>query len=104
MPKAGRAGPASRSRVDRPPLVGRLLGTESRAYLGRIAATPVRVEGGPVDRGFVAPADGVAVRQTIPLSRACGRYIDWYGLAPGAPASDADAVEGPTPEEPDEAE
>jgi hypothetical protein len=90
--------------VAEPPLVGRLLGNNGRAYLGRIAATPVQVEGAPADRGFVAPNDGVAVRQTIPLSRACGRYIDWYGLAPGTPPSEASAVEGPTPEEPDEAE
>ena len=27
------------------------------------------------------------VRQTVPLSRACGRYVDWYAVAPGTPAS-----------------
>ena len=67
--------------VDRPPLAGRLLGTESRAYLGRIVATPV------------------APRERVPLSAACGRYLDWYSPAPG---SDLGGIEAPTPEEPEE--
>src|SRR3954466_6395332 len=53
-----------------PPLVGRLLRTESKAYLSGLAFT--RSD----------PA-----RETIPLSKACGRYVDWYALAPGTPAS-----------------
>ena len=42
--------------VDEPPLIGRLLGTESRAYLGTIAATPIGPSepSGIVD---VAPSD-----------------------------------------------
>lgn len=86
-----------------PPLIGRVLGTDARAYLGRIAATPVRVEGAPPDRGPAAPAGARLVRQTVPLSRACRRYLDWYA-APGATQAELDAVEGPEPEEPDEAE
>ena len=67
--------------VDRPPLAGRLVGTESRAYLGRIVATPV------------------APRERVPLAEACGRYLDWYSPASG---SDLAGIEAPTPEEPDE--
>ena len=48
-------------------LIGRLLGTESKAYLGRLAAT------------IADPA-----RQKVPLSQACGRYVDWYGCAGNA--------------------
>jgi hypothetical protein len=91
--------------VGEPPLLGRTLGGDGEAYLGRIAATPVAVEGAPPDRGVGGTAAaGPLARQTIPLNRACGRYIDWYGLAPGVPASAAAGVEGPTPEEPDSAE
>jgi hypothetical protein len=86
-----------------PPLIGRLLGNDGRAYLGRIAATPVQVEGAPPDRGPAAPAGRPLARQTVPLSRVCGRYLDWYA-APGATREELDAVEGPTPEEPDDAE
>ncbi len=67
--------------VDPPPLAGRLLGAETRAYLEEIAATP-------------APA-----RQTIPLRRTCGRYVDWYAPAPGTPRRALDRVEAPTPHE-----
>jgi hypothetical protein len=69
--------------VDRPPLAGRLLGTESRAYLGTIAAMPTeRAAGG------------------LPLSQACGLYVDWYTLASGAPAAGVDALDGPAPRPP----
>jgi hypothetical protein len=51
-----------------PPLIGRLLHTESKAYLSGLAAT--RAD----------PA-----RQTVPLHQACGRYVDWYEVAPGTP-------------------
>jgi hypothetical protein len=53
-----------------PPLIGRLLHTESKAYLSGLAAT--RAD----------PA-----RQTVPLRQACGRYVDWYEVAPGTPPS-----------------
>ena len=69
--------------VDRPPLAGRLLGTESRAYLGTIAAMPAE-----------RPVRG------LPLTRACGRYIDWYSLDPGVPPSAVAGVDAPTPRPP----
>jgi hypothetical protein len=73
--------------VGDPPLVGRLLRTESKAYLSGLAFT--RSD----------PA-----RETIPLSKACGRYVDWYALAPGTPASALDGVAAPRaqPIEPDD--
>jgi hypothetical protein len=69
-----------------PPLVGRLLRTESKAYLGGLAAT--RAD----------PA-----RETVPLRQACGRYVDSYELAPGVPASALAGVPMPHPQpiEPD---
>jgi hypothetical protein len=72
--------------VSDPPLIGRLLHTESKAYLSGIAATR---------------AD--PPRETVPLSHACGRYVDWYTLAPGVPASAAQGVPAPQvePIEPD---
>ncbi|MFL5908808.1 MAG: hypothetical protein ACJ75Z_14575, partial [Solirubrobacterales bacterium] len=70
-----------------PPLVGRLLHTESKAYLSGLAAT--RAD----------PA-----RQTIPLRQACGRYVDWYRVAPGTPPSALRGVVAPQPQaiQPDE--
>jgi hypothetical protein len=59
--------------VERPPLAGRLLGAESVAHLGPIAASPA----GP---GYVAdgeeplPGTGALVH---PAAKACGRYADW---------------------------
>jgi hypothetical protein len=64
--------------VDEPPLVGRLLHAESKAYLTGIAATR---------------AD--PPRETVPLRRACGRYIDWYAVAPGTPPSALQGVPAP---------
>jgi hypothetical protein len=64
--------------VDDPPLVGRLLHTESKAYLSGLAATR---------------AD--PPRQNVPLRDACGRYIDWYQVAPGTPASALAGVPAP---------
>jgi hypothetical protein len=55
--------------VERPPLAGRLLGTTSQAHLGAIAASPA---------GSGGPVPGEAERQ-IPLRKACGEYVDWYG-------------------------
>ncbi len=65
--------------VGKVPTVGRLLGAESRAYLGPIAATPV-------------PA-----RETVPLSEVCGRYLDWFRLDPGVPDSAWRGIPAPTP-------
>lgn len=45
-----------------PPLIGRLLGGSRQAHLRSLAATPA----GPVKH--------------VPLSEACGRYVDWYRL------------------------
>jgi hypothetical protein len=67
--------------VDDPPFVGRLLHTESKAYLSGLAATR---------------AD--PPRQTVPLHQACGRYVDWYEVAPGTPASALQGVPGPQPQ------
>ena len=63
--------------VDDPPLIGRLLHTESKAYLAGLAATR---------------AD--PPRQGVPLRRACGRYIDWYEVAPGTPPGALQGVPG----------
>jgi hypothetical protein len=70
--------------VDGPPnAIADVFGTESRAYLGRIAATRL----GPSSR--------------IPLRKACGRYLDWYA-APGVTPGQLEGIEAPTPEPPDE--
>jgi hypothetical protein len=71
--------------VDRPPLIGRLLGTDSKAYLTAIAATRADPS-----------------RQTAPLKQACGRYLDWYTVAPGTPPAALDGVPAPTVHEPDD--
>ena len=67
--------------VDDPPLIGRLVGTDSKAYLTGIAATR---------------AD--PPRQRVPLRRACGRYLDWYAVAPGTPASALQGVPASHPQ------
>ncbi len=74
-----------------PPLIGRLLGTESRAYLGTIAATPIGQER-PSGLAGVAPSTS---RVEAPLRLACGGYVDWYSIAPGASAAELAAVEAP---------
>lgn len=61
------------------PAVGRLLGAESRAYLGPIAATPI-------------PS-----HERVPLSGICGRYLDWYQLDAGVPRSALRGIPAPTP-------
>jgi hypothetical protein len=71
--------------VDRPPLIGRLLGTDSKAYLTAIAATRADPS-----------------RQTAPLKQACGRYLDWYTAAPGTPPAALEGVPAPTVHEPDD--
>ncbi|MGZ5360796.1 MAG: hypothetical protein ACXWZW_04165 [Solirubrobacterales bacterium] len=85
--------------VERPPIAGRLLGTESRAYLGRIVATPLA----PTERGDVLPFEeaGTDLRERVPLSEACGRYVDWYEVPAGTPASALAGVEAPTPRPPE---
>jgi hypothetical protein len=65
--------------VDDPPLVGRLLHTESKAYLAGIAATR---------------AD--PPREVLPLRLACDRYVDWYRAAPGTPPRALSGVPAPT--------
>lgn len=77
VPKAGLVD--FRVSVDRLPLAGRLLGAESRAYLGPIAATPI-------------PA-----RETVDLSRICGRYLDWYRLDPGQGSPSELGIPAPAP-------
>ncbi len=67
--------------VDDPPLVGRLLHTESKAYLTGLAATR---------------AD--PPRQRVPLRQACGRYVDWYEVAPGTPAGALNGIPAPNPQ------
>jgi hypothetical protein len=64
-----------------PPLIGRLLHTESKAYLSGLAAT--RTD----------PA-----RETVPLKQACGRYVDWYAVAPSTPPSALQGVIAPHPQ------
>ena len=59
--------------VERPPLLGRLLGTKSQAHLGAIAASPA---------GRAGPIPGAA-EERVSLGRACGRYLDWYRPAAG---------------------
>jgi len=64
--------------VHDPPAIGRLLGTDSKAYLGGIAATR-----------------SDPPRQNVPLRQACGRYVDWYAVAPGTPPSALAGVPAP---------
>jgi hypothetical protein len=67
--------------VDDPPPVGRILGTESKAYLAGLAATRA-----------------VPARQAAPLAQACDRYVDWYEVAPGTPPSALQGVPAPRPQ------
>jgi hypothetical protein len=78
--------------VEEPPLIGRLLGSESRAYLGSIAATPLSAGPGGTEALLQGPK---FAREQIPLSETCGRYLDWYAPAAGAPEPALDAVAGP---------
>ncbi len=81
---AGTVGTEFTVTVDPPPRVGRLLGTEGRAYLGRLAATPADPS-----------------RERIALAGSCGRYVDWYELAPGTPPTAVAGVPAPTVHPPD---
>jgi hypothetical protein len=64
--------------VGDPPLIGRLLHTESKAYLAGLAATRADPS-----------------RQTVPLRRSCGRYVDSYTVAPGTPPAALQGVPAP---------
>jgi hypothetical protein len=85
--------------VDRPPLIGRVLGTESRAYLGSIAATPLSADQGGADPNSTATESLLRgpkfAREQLPLKQACGRYLDWYSVDPGVPESALAGVEAP---------
>jgi hypothetical protein len=59
--------------VEDPPFLGRVLGTKAKAHLGAIAASPA---------GAGGPIPGEAER-SIPLERACGRYVDWFAPSHG---------------------
>jgi hypothetical protein len=85
--------------VDDPPLAGRLLGTESRAYLGTLAATPISDPHAKSGAPAHLPA---ASRIRVPLRSACGSYIDWYRLAPGTPPSAVAGVEAPVTHPPED--
>jgi hypothetical protein len=74
-----------------PPLIGRLLGAESRAYLGTIAATPIGPER-PSGLAGVAPSTS---RVEAPLRLGCGGYVDWYSIAPETSEADLAEVEAP---------
>jgi hypothetical protein len=67
--------------VDDPPLVGRLLRTDSKAYLSGLAATR---------------AD--PPRENLALSKLCGRYVDWYQVPPDTPPSALSGVPAPHPQ------
>ena len=54
--------------VGDPPFLGRVLGTQSEAHLGAIAASPAG-RGGPI------PGEA---EQVVPIGDACGRYVDSY--------------------------
>ena len=88
--------------VERPSLAGRLLGTESRAYLGTMAATfhpnGARSAGLGVSEevGFEEGNALLTYRDEVPLAQSCGRYLDRYELAPGTPPSAVAGVPAPT--------
>ena len=84
--------------VEDPPLPGRVLGTESRAYLGTIAATPLSPQT-PSGLAEVAPS---ASRGEVPLQGACTAYLDWYAVAAETPGSALATVEAPTVRPPQE--
>jgi hypothetical protein len=63
--------------VERPPLAGRLLGANSVAHLGDVAATAAGPSYAP---GVTAPAPGLGER-LAPARLACGRQADWVAAA-----------------------
>ena len=80
------------------------VGTIGMCGHGTIGLMVTLAHMGRIKPGTHAIETPVDARDTVPLSRVCGRYLDWYELAPGAHAGSAESVEGPTPEEPDSAE
>ena len=44
---------------------------------------------------------GTDLRERVPLSEACGRYVDWYEVPATTPASALAGVEVPTPRPPE---
>jgi hypothetical protein len=104
-----RGDPPSRVRitasVERPPLVGRLLGTESRAYLGTIAAT-FQGKSGPranlITSALDAPGPVATFRERVPLSEACDRYLDFYAVEPDTPQEALTGIPAPTVQQPDD--
>jgi hypothetical protein len=42
----------------------------------------------------------VPIRDVVPLTQACGRYLDWYSVAPGTRPEALAGVPAPTPHEP----
>jgi hypothetical protein len=80
-----------------PPLIGRILGTESRAYLGTIAATPIAAD---EERSGLVEVGPSRTRGEVPLRRACSGYVDWYTIAPGTSEEELAAVEAPEPRPP----
>lgn len=69
--------------LERAPAIGRLLRSEARAFLGPIVATPI-----PATR-------------EVPLSEACGAYLDSFRPAPGTPAGALDPIEFPVAPDPE---
>lgn len=70
---------AVRASSAEPSWLERLVRAQRRVWLGRIAATPVR---GASAGGDAGGAPGPPAATEIPLSAACGRYLDWYQLRP----------------------
>ena len=70
--RASQNGPVTFSvSVERPPLVGRLLGATSVAHLGTLALTPA---------GFSSAAVMPGVNEVaVPAKHAVGHYVDWFG-------------------------
>jgi hypothetical protein len=64
--------------VERPPLVGRLIGASSVAHLGALAASPATT--GYVDAERPLPGTG---ERLIPAARACDAYVDWLEKGSG---------------------
>ena len=82
--------------VAEPPLIGRLLGTESRAYLGTIAATPV----GPEEPSGIVDIAPSTSRVETPLNLSCTSYVDWYSINPDTGESALAGIEAPEPRPP----
>ena len=64
--------------VAAPPLAGRILGAETAAHLGTIAATPAAAGYGAAASSATPPFPGSAAGLAAARD-ACGRYADWLG-------------------------